>query len=167
MLNDKESTLIAALDGLGEVGKNMYVFMHKEEIFIIDCGVMFPEDELLGIDYVIQDFSFLRENQDKIKGLIITHGHEDHIGGIPFLLQSINIPTIYAPKIAEQLINKKLEERNFAYKNIVVIDENYKIKSKYFEIEFVRTTHSIPDSYAVMLKHQMVISLKLEIISLT
>ena len=149
---NNDETIISALGGLGEVGKNMYMFMHKDEIFIIDCGVMFPEDELLGIDYVIQDFSFLRENQDKIKGLIITHGHEDHIGGIPFLLQSINIPTIYAPKIAEQLINKKLEERNFAYNNMVEINEDYVIKSKYFEIEFVRTTHSIPDSYAVVLK---------------
>jgi len=142
-------TIISALGGLGEVGKNMYIFMHKEEIFIIDCGVMFPEDELLGIDYVIQDFSFLKENQDKIKGLIITHGHEDHIGGIPFLLQSLNIPVIYAPKIAVDLINKKLEERNIPFKNMTTIDNDSKIHSKYFDIEFVRTTHSIPDSYAV------------------
>ena len=148
---NNDETIISALGGLGEVGKNMYIFMHKEEIFIIDCGVMFPEDELLGIDYVIQDFSYLRENQDKIKGLIITHGHEDHIGGIPFLLQSINIPVIYAPKIAIDLINKKLEERNIPFKNMETINNDYKIHSKYFDIEFVRTTHSIPDSYAVYL----------------
>ena len=149
---NKEDTIVCALGGLGEVGKNMYMFMHNDEIFLIDCGVMFPEDELLGIDYVIQDFSYLKANEDKIKGLIITHGHEDHIGGIPFLLQSVNIPVIYAPKIAADLINKKLVEREITYNKMETIDENYKIKSKYFEIEFVRTTHSIPDSYAILLR---------------
>ena len=149
---NKDETVICALGGLGEVGKNMYMFMHDDEIYVIDCGVMFPEDELLGIDYVIQDFTYLKQNEDKIKGLIITHGHEDHIGGIPFLLQSVNIPVIYAPKIAADLINKKLVERNIPYNNMTIIDGTSKIKSKYFEIEFVRTTHSIPDSYAVLLK---------------
>ena len=149
---NKDETVICALGGLGEVGKNMYMFMHNDEIYVIDCGVMFPEDELLGIDYVIQDFTYLKQNEDKIKGLIITHGHEDHIGGIPFLLQSVNIPVIYAPKIAADLINKKLVERNIPYNNMTIIDGTSKIKSKYFEIEFVRTTHSIPDSYAVLLK---------------
>ncbi len=148
---NNDDTIIASLGGLGEVGKNMYIFMHKEELFIIDAGVMFPEDELLGIDYVIQDVTFLKENENKIKGLIITHGHEDHIGGIPFLLQKINIPIIYAPKIAIDLINKKLDERNINFKNMETIDNDYIIKSKYFNIEFVRTTHSIPDSYAVVL----------------
>ena len=151
MKNDKDETIISALGGLGEVGKNMYMFMHKNEIFIIDAGVMFPEDDLLGIDYVIQDITFLKENKDKIKGLIITHGHEDHIGGITFLLQSIDIPYIYAPKIAVDLINKKLEDRNIKYDNMITIDESSNVKSKYFNIEFVRTTHSIPDSYAVVL----------------
>ena len=148
----KDDTIVCALGGLGEVGKNMYMFMHNDEIFIIDCGVMFPEDELLGIDYVIQDFSYLKENESKIKGLIITHGHEDHIGGIPFLLQSINIPVIYAPKIAGDLITKKLVEREIVYNNIITVNSDYKIKSKYFNIEFIRTTHSIPDSYAVLLR---------------
>ena len=134
MKNEDSATIVVALGGLGEVGKNMYAFMHKNELYIIDAGVMFPEDDLLGVDYVIQDTTFLKENEDKIKGLIITHGHEDHIGGISFLLQSVKIPKIYAPKIAIDLINKKLEDRNIAYKDMVVINEDYEIKSKYFRI---------------------------------
>ena len=115
--NDKE-TLLCALGGLGEVGKNMYVVMHEDELFIIDCGVMFPEDNLMGIDYVLADFNQLKNMQDKIQGLIITHGHEDHIGGIPFLLQSINIPTIYTPKVAEKLILNKLSEKNIITRDL-------------------------------------------------
>lgn len=151
MKNNEDATYIVALGGLGEVGKNMYAFTHKDEIYIIDAGVMFPETDLLGVDYVIQDTTYLKQNEDKIKGLIITHGHEDHIGGISFLLQGVNIPMIYAPKIAVDLINKKLVDRNIGYKNIEVINEDSVIKSKYFNIEFVRTTHSIPDSYAIVL----------------
>lgn len=151
MKNNEDATYIVALGGLGEVGKNMYAFTHKDEIYIIDAGVMFPETDLLGVDYVIQDTTYLKQNEDKIKGLIITHGHEDHIGGISFLLQSVNIPMIYAPKIAVDLINKKLVDRNIGYKNIEVINEDSIVKSKYFNIEFVRTTHSIPDSYAIVL----------------
>ncbi len=151
MKNNEDATYIVALGGLGEVGKNMYAFTHKDEIYIIDAGVMFPESDLLGVDYVIQDTTYLKQNEDKIKGLIITHGHEDHIGGISFLLQSVNIPMIYAPKIAVDLINKKLVDRNIGYKNIEVINEDSIVKSKYFNIEFVRTTHYIPDSYAIVL----------------
>ncbi len=149
MNEDNTSTSIIALGGLGEVGKNMYVITHKNEILIIDAGVMFPTEDLLGVDAVIQDVTYLKQNENKIIGLVITHGHEDHIGGIPYLLQTIRIPKIYAPKIAADLINKKLIDQNIKYQEIETIDNNYIIKSKYFEIEFVNTTHSIPDSYAV------------------
>ena len=150
MKNDNlGETSIIALGGLGEVGKNMYVVTHEDEILIIDAGVLFPEDDLLGIDYVIQDVTYLKQNEDKIKALIITHGHEDHIGGIPFLLQSVKIPVIYAPKIAADLINKKLVERNIPYDNMEIITNDLVLKFKHFEVEFVNTTHSIPDSYAI------------------
>ena len=149
MISNTKETLVCALGGLGEVGKNMYVVTHEDEIFIIDCGVMFPEDDLMGIDYVLADYSHLKPLQDKIKGLIITHGHEDHIGGIPFLLQNINIPVIYAPFIAEKLIKNKLSERNIGCPKVITINEDLNIKTKHFNIEFFRTTHSIPDSFGM------------------
>ena len=148
-MKNELDTKVFALGGLGEVGKNMYCVMHNNELIIIDAGIMFPEDDLLGIDYVIPDYTFLKQNENKIKGLFITHGHEDHIGGIPFLLQTVNIPKIYAPAQAKELIDKKLEERNIKYKNIIIYTEETKVKTKYFNIEFFRTTHSIPDSHGI------------------
>ena len=146
---ENSDTKFFALGGLGEIGKNMYCVMHQNEIIIIDAGVMFPKDELMGIDYVIPDFSFLKKNESKIKALIITHGHEDHVGGIPFLLQTVNVPAIYAPKQATSLIRRKLEERNIRYKNLNVYTESSKLKFKHFEVEFFSTTHSIPDSHGM------------------
>ena len=145
-------TKIFALGGLGEVGKNMYCVMHGNEIVITDAGITFPGDDLMGIDYVIPDFTFLKKNESKIKALFITHGHEDHIGSIPFLLQSVNIPIIYAPNQAIGLIRKKLEERNIQYKNLVVYDEKTVVKFKNIEVSFFRTTHSIPDSHGIIIK---------------
>ncbi len=150
MQNKKDVTSIVALGGLGEVGKNMYVITHDDEILIIDAGVMFPEDELMGIDYVIQDVTYLKKNEDKIKGLIITHGHEDHIGGIAFLLQKVKIPIIYSPKIAISLISKKLIDNNIKYEKLEEINQFSHLKTKYFNVEFINTTHSIPDSFAVV-----------------
>lgn len=147
---NNEDTKIFALGGLGEVGKNMYCIMYKNEIIIIDAGVIFPESELMGIDYVIPDYTFLKRNEKKIKGLFITHGHEDHIGGIPFLLQAINIPVIYAPNQAVGLIRKKLADRNIQYKNLIVYTEKTKVKFKNTSVEFFQTTHSIPDSHGIV-----------------
>ena len=150
--NQPNETKIVVLGGLGEVGKNMYCVMHKDAIIIIDAGVSFPESELMGIDYVLPDFTFLKENEDKIKALLITHGHEDHIGGIPFLLQSIKIPVIYAPNHAKELIAVKLQDKNIRYDNLFVYTEDTKLKFKEIEVEFFRITHSIPDSHGISIK---------------
>ena len=148
---NKDTTSIIALGGLGEVGKNMYVVAHDDEILIIDAGVMFPESDLMGVDYVIQDVNFLKENEKKIKALIITHGHEDHIGGISFLLQNVSIPVIYAPRIAISLIKNKLVDNHLDYQNIESFTKESVLKFKNFKVEFINTTHSIPDSFAVVI----------------
>lgn len=148
----KTDTLVYALGGLGEVGKNMYCIEHEDEIIIIDCGVMFPEENLLGVDYVVQDYEHLIKNNKKVKALIITHGHEDHIGGIPFLLQKVDVPFIYAPNFAKTLINKKLEERKIKPKNkIIEIDQDFTLKTKHFVVGFFNVIHSIPDAYGVLI----------------
>ncbi len=149
--NNRAETLVVALGGLGEVGKNMYAIMHDDEIIVIDAGVMFPKDELMGIDYVIPDFTFLKKNEDKVKALFITHGHEDHIGAIAFLLQTVNIPVIYAPNQACGLIKRKLLDRNVSYDNLKVYTEDTIVKFKHFKVEFFATTHSIPDSHGIII----------------
>ena len=151
MQNKKDITSIVALSGLSEFEKNIYVIHHEDEILIIDAGVMFPEDDLMGVDYVIQDVSYLKENEEKIKALIITHGHEDHIGGITFLLQNVKIPVIYAPRIAVSLIKNKLEDNHLNYQNLETYNKDSVFKFKHFTVEFVNTTHSIPDSFAVVI----------------
>lgn len=143
---------IYALGGLGEVGKNMYCLENVNDLLIIDCGVMFPGDEMPGIDYVIPDFTHLIEKQSKIRALVITHGHEDHIGGIPFLLQQVNIPAIYAPKIACALIRHKLQDdRINTNTKIIEYEEDDKLQFGDFRCEFYHVTHSIPDSFGVFI----------------
>ena len=143
---------VYALGGLGEVGKNMYCFENETQIVIIDCGVKFPGVELPGIDYIVPDFTHLKNNKNKVKALIITHGHEDHIGGIPFLIQHINIPVIYAPKLACALIKNRLDEYRMSERTkILEYNSDTKIQIGEFDISFFRVTHSIPDSFGVVI----------------
>ncbi|MBQ3142265.1 MAG: ribonuclease J [Bacilli bacterium] len=149
---NKTDTKVFALGGLGEVGKNMYCICKNDEIIIIDAGVMFPENELLGIDYVLADYTFLKQNENKIKALLITHGHEDHIGGVPFIVANLNIPKIYASNVALKLIKLKMEERNLDTNILCEYNEDTVIKFNDIKIEFFRTTHSIPDSYGILIE---------------
>ncbi len=142
---------VYALGGLGEVGKNMYVIENDETIIIIDAGVKFPGIEFPGINYIIPDFIHLKNNRNKIKALFITHGHEDHIGCIPFLLQNVKIPVIYAPRLAAALIKNRLDEYHMLEQaNIVEYDSDTIVKTGRFEVSFFRVTHSIPDSFGIV-----------------
>ncbi len=146
-LNDE--VLVFALGGLGEVGKNMYCIQYQDEIIIIDSGLLFPDEYLMGIDYVIPDYSYLIDNEKKIKALIISHGHEDHIGGIPFLLKQVNIPVIYAAGLSHGLIQAKLEERVDFPVNLKIYQEDDVLSLGKIQVTFFRTNHSIPDSFGL------------------
>ena len=141
---------VYALGGLGEVGKNMYAVESESTIIIIDSGVMFPGAEMPGVDYVIPDYTHLKNNRGKIRALFITHGHEDHIGGIPFLIRTVHIPVIYAPKLAAALIRHKLEDMRIKEPvRIVEYDSDAAFHIDDFVVTFFRVTHSIPDAYGI------------------
>ncbi len=143
---------IIPLGGLHEIGKNITVFEYENDIIIVDCGLAFPEDDMLGVDLVIPDISYLEKNKDKIRALIITHGHEDHIGAIPYLLKKINVP-IYATRLTCGLIRNKLEEHKLVKSTkLIEVKQGEIVKAGKFSVEFIRSSHSIPDSVALAIK---------------
>ena len=152
---------IFALGGLGEVGKNTYCIENENSLILIDAGVRFPEANLPGVDYVIPDYTYLKNNRNKVKALFITHGHEDHIGGIPFLIRTIRIPVIYAPRLAAALIRHKLEDARIKDNiKIVEVQSDSVIQvANDFTVSFFRGTHSIPDSFGICVdtKHGRII----------
>ncbi len=144
-----ERLKIIPLGGIEEIGKNITVFEYGEDIIIVDCGLAFPEDDMLGIDLVIPDFTYLEKNKERIRGLVITHGHEDHIGAIPYLLSKINIP-IYATKLTAGLISHKLEEHKLLRSTkLKTVNQGQTIVLGKIRVEFIRSCHSIPDAVAL------------------
>ncbi len=142
---------ILALGGVGEIGKNMYVVQYANDIVVIDVGLKFPEEDMLGIDVVIPDISFLTENKDKVRGIIVTHGHEDHIGGLPYVLKHLNVP-VYGTKLTLGLIESKLKEANLLGETKrVLIQNNSILHFGTITASFFRTNHSIPDSVGIAL----------------
>lgn len=143
---------IIPLGGLGEIGLNMMVMEHGDSIIVVDCGLMFPEDYMLGIDIVIPDISYLRRNKDRIKAILITHGHEDHTGALPFVLREINVP-VYATTLTVGLIKEKLKEFNLDRKTeFMVVKPRDTVSIGSFDVEFIRVSHSIADGVGLAIK---------------
>ena len=136
---------IIPLGGLGEIGKNMTAFRYGDDIILIDAGLMFPEDDMLGIDLVIPDITFLIENQDKLKGIFLTHGHEDHIGALPFILKQLNVP-VYGTALTLGILEGRLEEAGVSTANLNVVKSGDRVRAGVFKLEFMRVNHSIPDA---------------------
>ena len=142
----KSNLKIIALGGLDEIGKNITIFEYEDELVLVDCGLEFPDDDMLGVDIVIPDVTYLVRNKNKIKGLFITHGHEDHIGAIPYVLKQVNMP-IYATRLTAKLIEHKLEEhRLLRTTNLNIVEQGQIINAGKMSVEFIRSSHSIPDA---------------------
>ncbi|WP_454959386.1 ribonuclease J [Filifactor alocis] len=148
MAKKQNKIKIIPLGGLQEIGKNMTAIEYKDEMIVIDCGLSFPEDEMLGIDVVIPDVSYLVKNHDKLKGIFLTHGHEDHIGAIPYVLRKLDVP-IYGTKFTLALVEHKLKENRISNAMLIEVPVGTSVKAGLFKIDYIRVTHSIPDSCAL------------------
>lgn len=144
---------VIPLGGLGEIGKNTMVIAYGDDMMLVDAGLAFPSEDMLGVDIVLPDIGFLIENQDKLKGLAITHGHEDHIGGIPYILKEMTIPVIYGPALALGLLEGKFKEAGLAHRtSLRTVKPRQRVKIGCFEVEFIRCTHSIADSFSLIIR---------------
>ncbi|MBW8383390.1 MAG: ribonuclease J [Youngiibacter sp.] len=149
MRKEKDKIKIIPLGGIDEIGKNMTVLEYKDEIVVIDCGLKFPDDEMFGIDVVIPDVTYLIKNKDKVKGFFITHGHEDHIGALPYILKQINVP-VYATKLTLGLLKIKLKEHNLLdVVELITVKPTDVIKFQRLSVEFIKVNHSIADASAI------------------
>ncbi len=145
----KNPLRIVPLGGLGEIGKNMMLFEYGRNIMIVDAGVKFPENDMYGIDLVIPDFSYVKENVDRVRGIVITHGHEDHIGGLPYLLRDVNAP-IYTSRLSKALIEHKLGEHKLLDRTTInLVEPGQEVSIGPFQVEMLATSHSIPDGHAL------------------
>ena len=148
-----EKIRLLPLGGLGEIGKNMLVVEYGNDIIIVDAGVMFPDDEMFGVDLVIPDASYLADKKSRIRGILITHGHEDHVGGLPYILPMLDFPPVYATRLTQGLINVKLKEHRLLDKatvNMVTPGDQLKLGDSV--IEFFRVNHSIPDAVGLVIR---------------
>src|SRR5687768_17425119 len=140
----RDTLRVIPLGGLGEIGKNMMVYETTDDIVVVDCGLQFPEEDMLGIDLVIPDITYLVENRDRVRAILITHGHEDHIGALPYVLRELNVP-VYAPRLAAGLINVKLKEHRLQRDTTLeVITPGERFELGKIGVEFFRVAHSIP-----------------------
>lgn len=147
-MSDNERVQVIPLGGLGEIGKNMLAVRYQDSIVVIDAGLMFPEEELLGIDVVIPDITYLIENRDKVKAILLTHGHEDHVGALPYVLKELSVP-VYGSRLTLGIVEGKLREHNLENIKLQVVKPRDVIKIDSFEVEFIRVSHSIPDAMGI------------------
>lgn len=149
MRKEKDKIKIIPLGGVNEIGKNLYVIEYKEEIIVIDCGLKFPDEEMFGIDIVIPDISYLLKNAEKVKGIFLTHGHEDHIGALPYVLKQLNVP-VYGTKLTLGILQTKLKEHNLlSVTDLRTVSPKDIVKLDKMSVEFIKTNHSIADSVAI------------------
>ncbi|MCK9267707.1 MAG: ribonuclease J [Alkaliphilus sp.] len=154
-MTKKETTIkIIPLGGLSEIGRNITAFKYKDEILVVDCGLSFPEDDMLGIDIVIPDISYLIKNKEKVKGIVLTHGHEDHIGALPYVLRKLDVP-VYGTRLTLGLVEIKFKEHRLDTANLHRVEAGQTIKLGEFDVEFIRTSHSIPDSCAIAIHTEL------------
>ena len=142
---------IIPLGGLGEIGKNMTAFRYADDIILVDAGLMFPEDDMLGIDLVIPDITYLIENQDNLKGIFLTHGHEDHIGALPYILKQLDVP-VYGTALTLGILEGRLEEAGVSTANLNVVKSGDRVRAGVFKLEFMRVNHSIPDAIGMAIQ---------------